>query len=505
MARSIVIALVSALLLWASFPPLEWPVLVLVAPAGLMYAVVSAPSRRAATLAGALFALLFFGALMEWIANLGEEAIIGLLVVQVPFYAVYAALLWGFKKNPSWEVVVVATGGWAALEFLRERIPVGGLNWGALGYPLGAWDWARDSAQLVGTSGLTIVVAGVASGLLLLLWRKDRRWLVGAVGVLVVVGVFGASSAELPSGPVVRVAIVQGNSPCPLEHCAGEREAIFQNHLRLTRQIEEGSVDLVVWPESSTTFEVDPTNPSEGQRLVAAEARRLGATLLAGGDRPASSETFINSNVAFGPDGELLGEYLKNHPVPFGEYVPLRAVFGLIPETARVPRDMVRGSDPTVFSAPFGEFASVISFEGAFARYAREAAGQGANLLVVASNEASYGISSAADQFIGMTRMRAAENGVDLVHGAVTGASVIITEGGRLGPVSALFGEDIVRGEVSMRSTGPTFYTRWGDWVAVFAMAALVSTLMWRWLQEWGGREARSAEPSRADLKTLPQ
>ena len=141
----------------------------------------------------------------------------------------------------------------------------------------------------------------------------------------------------------MRVAIVQGNSPCPLEHCSGERQLIFENHLRLTRQLEPGSVDFVVWPESSTTFTVEPGASSEAQEIVAAEARRLNATLLVGGDRTATEETFINSNVVFGPDGELLGEYLKNHPVPFGEYVPLRAVFGLIPETSRVPRDMVRG------------------------------------------------------------------------------------------------------------------------------------------------------------------
>ena len=502
MARSIVIALASALLLWGSFPPLGWPFLVLVAPAGFMYAVVSAPSRRAAVLAGGAFGAVYFGALMEWIANLGQEAIVGLLLVQIPFYAGYAALLWGFRRHPGWELGVVATGGWAALEFLRERIPFGGLNWGALGYPLGEWAWWRGAAQFVGTSGLGIGVAALAAGIVLLVLRRQRRWLAGAVGLLAVLALLGAF-AELPSGRTVRVAIIQGNSPCPLEHCSGEREAIFENHLRLTRQLEPGSVDLVVWPESATTFEVDPASPSEGQRLVAAEARRLDATLLVGGDRPATSETFINSNVVFGPDGELLGEYLKNHPVPFGEYVPLRPVFELVPETARVPRDMVRGSAPVVFASPFGAFASVISFEGAFARYSRQAVGMGAQLLVVASNEASYGVSSAADQFLGMTRMRAAENGVDLLHAAVTGASAVITQGGRVGPASELFSEDVVRGEVTLRGTDPTPYTRWGDWFAVVAMATLASTLTWRWLQQWGaeagparGRDRGKAEAS---------
>ena len=228
--------------------------------------------------------------------------------------------------------------------------------------------------------------------------------------------------------------------------------------------------DLVVWPESSTGFGFDPLQSSEVARDLAVEAGRLGAYLMVGGDRADTPGTFINSNLLYNRSGDLIGEYRKRHPVPFGEYIPFRSIIGQMDLFSRVPRDMVRGTEPGVFVVDFGSIGTVISYEAAFARYSRDAATRGAGLLVVASNEASYGRSVAAEQFIDMSRMRAAENGFDIVHGAVTGSSVLITDGGELGEVTPLFEPAILTGTVRVRSSGPTLFARWGDWVAVATM-----------------------------------
>ena len=45
----------------------------------------------------------------------------------------------------------------------------------------------------------------------------------------------------------------------------------------------------------------------------------------------------------FGPDGRIVGEYRKRHPVPFGEYIPARPLFEWIPALDQVPRDMIAG------------------------------------------------------------------------------------------------------------------------------------------------------------------
>ena len=147
---------------------------------------------------------------------------------------------------------------------------------------------------------------------------------------------------------------------------------------------------------------------------------------------------------------------------------------------SRVPRDMVPGDGPVVFDLGGFDLGTVISFEGGFAAYAREVARDGADVLAVLTNEGSYGYTPAADQFIGMTRMRSAETGLDLIHAAVTGKSVVVTDGGVLGETTGLGTREILYGEVRPRPGLETVYVRFGDWVMVAAMLGSLVALTQR-------------------------
>ncbi len=154
--------------------------------------------------------------------------------------------------------------------------------------------------------------------------------------------------------------------------------------------------------------------------------------------------------------------------------MPFRPLFDWFPPLDQVPRDMVPGDDYATFDLPNGRLGSVISFEGAFARSVRPVIREGAELLVIATNEATFGDSPATDQFIAMTRMRAAEHGVAIVHAAITGRSAFITADGSIQDRTDLFVEEAVTSTLNFRSAGMTLYTRWGDWVQYLTLAALV-------------------------------
>jgi apolipoprotein N-acyltransferase len=76
-----------------------------------------------------------------------------------------------------------------------------------------------------------------------------------------------------------------------------------------------------------------------------------------------------------------------------------------------------------------------------------------------------------------MTRMRAAELGMDVIHAAVTGRSTLITDGGQVGHTTELAESTVLIGNVRLRTAGPTLYTRWGDWVQVMAIGFLLGWL----------------------------
>jgi apolipoprotein N-acyltransferase len=477
--RSLLAAVAGAVLSILAFPP--YGIGGFIVPALILFLVsirwASRPS--AAWAAGWTYGLISFGFLFPWLGELGVIAFLPLLVVQAAYPAVYARLLFGARGWSAGRWWAAATGGWALMELARERFPIGGFPWGMAGYPLGEYAAVRGAAQWIGTSGWSVVIAGLAAALALVVTAPPIRGAVARLtaimaGIFVALVVVGAAVPSRADGREVRVAIVQGNTPCPGTRCPDERYRTYQNHVRLTRQLAPGGLDLVVWPEGSMGgFNADPINSAEVRAELAAEVARLGAVLLAGTDRPLDDAHWVNANIVFDQTGSIVGEYRKRHPVPFGEYIPARRLFSWIEALDAVPRDMIPGHGPVVFDLGFGPFGSVISFEGSFSRYARDAARSGAVLLVVATNQGSYPLSDASDQLIAMTRMRAAELGVDVVHAAVTGRSTLITEGGVTGRRTPLAEEDVVIGTVRMREAGSTLYTLLGDWVQLSAVAGL--------------------------------
>ena len=430
---------------------------------------------------GSLHGLIFFGGVVWWIGELGLVAVIPLVVAFAGFHALYGWWLARYNDRSSGVWLALAVGGWALMEFIRYYFPFNGFEWGAVGYALSDQVWARALAPLYGTSGVTVFGVLVVATAVALAFRPRRWWLLGgpvaAIAVFVVWMWWPSSHTELLAG--TDVAIVQGSTPCPFEHCPpDERLRTFQQHLDLTRTIDSGSVFLVVWSEGSTGgLNADPVQNPEIGAAIAEEARRIGAWFLVGSDRPLSDTHWENVNIVFNPEGEIVGEYQKQHPVPFGEYIPFRPLFDWIPELDQVPRDMVPGEGPVVFDLGDGiRMGSVISFEGGFSRYPRQHVEEGANLIVVATNEGSYGTTPGSDQFIGMTRMRAAELGLDVVHAAVTGKSTFIDPSGAHGETTGLGTEEVLYGSVGPGKT-PSVYARTGD--VLMIAAAMVGVITW--------------------------
>jgi apolipoprotein N-acyltransferase len=476
--KPVLLVLAGALVTTLAFPPYGPGVLV-VAGVALFLAGLRRLDRPVhGAWAGLAYGAVFIATLMWWLKNLHPAALV-LAPVEGVFFGAYGWWLVSQRRRPPVAWWALATGGWAFMELWRYRLPYGGMEWGAAGYALADARWTRYPAALVGTSGLTVMVVALAAVIALALTgRLDRRLWWAPAAVALVYGV----AAVVPSGAAgdpIRVAIVQGSTPCPFEHCGpDERYRTYLQHLELTRGLDD--VDLVVWPESSMGgFDADPVNSAEVREAIAAETARLDAWFLGGTDRPIDERSWVNANVVMSPQGEFVGEYLKQLPIPFGEFVPFRSIATkLISELYRVPRDMRPGDGAVTFDLDGIQLGSVISWEGGFSRFARAHAAKGAELLVVATNNDSYGPGvPTSDIFIGMTRMRATELGLDVIHGAVSGRSVLIDASGDF--ITGMSGsgvQAVVVGEVRPRE--PSVYARTGD-VLMWAAAAAAVALWW--------------------------
>jgi apolipoprotein N-acyltransferase len=473
-------AVVSALLMWAAFPPLDLGPLAFVAPIPLFWALRRVERGFEAVMLGFLWAGVFFGTLLWWIHVLGFIAWFPLVVLLAAFFAIYALVVWLFRLWPAWRWWLIAVGGWVILEFVRSHFPFGGFPWGVVGYAAGGFPPLVGSVQWIGPTGWTMLAIGFGAAITLLIEdRENWRFAVDTAVVIFLLAIAGSLFAPSADGEVIQVAIVQGGSPCPGTHCQNEARRIFEQHMALTESIPPGTANLVVWPENSLTAPYEPEGNDEVRAGIVEQASRIGAYFLVSGTRTVGEDEFLNVNTLFSPEGVKIGEYTKRHPVPFGEYVPLRGLLGFVPQLDQVPRDMISGTEPVVLPLQSGMLGSVISFEGAFDRSMRSIAANGSEVMVVATNESSYGISAASDQLIGLVRVNTAAIGHDTALAAITGRSTFIEADGTVGERTEQLDETVLTGEVKMRTAGPTLFTRFPYLALVLAILAILAALFW--------------------------
>jgi apolipoprotein N-acyltransferase len=317
-----------------------------------------------------------------------------------------------------------------------------------------------------------IVVA--VNALIAVGWRVLRRRRARAIALWGTAGAVVAAPLLFPSaaaaGPAIRVAVVQGNVPRQWSGSIRQEELhILRSHERLTEALSRARPQLVVWPESSVGL--DPQRSTPARTALADAARRSDATMIVGADlRPDPSHYEVVA-LEVSPKGAIVDRYQKTHLVPFGEYVPARRWLGWIPMLDQIPIDAVPGRVPTLFRVPRGVVAPVISFEGDFGSLVRRRIALGGRLLVVATNTSTWGSSWASAQHVASSQVRAAENGVWVVHAALSGISAVIGPDGVVRRLLPLWTRASMVTKVRF-ATGPSFYARTGDWLPLASIVA---------------------------------
>ncbi|MBJ21705.1 MAG: apolipoprotein N-acyltransferase [Deltaproteobacteria bacterium] len=487
------------------------------APAALVIGIDGLAPRRAAR--AAFWASLFgYTVFFYWFTVVtvqygGMPLILGVLSPIVPalFVSVFMALFaWAWVRISSRSVVAIAVGAalWVAVDWTRGHF-LGGFPWATLGYalhldlPLMVWTrWA-------GVYGLSFVAAAVGLAIAhawlergALAYRR-LALVLGFVFALHAIGLgVMAEDASDPERRRVRVAAIQGNIDQGEKWEADRRARILGTYLRLSEEAAGGdeALEWIVWPETAVPGLIE-NDPGLRSRL-ALLARRYDVSLVVGGMGVSIDEegrrfsAFFDSAFQFDPDGEVRDRYDKTHLVPFGEFVPLRGLLGHffqslargLSSTDVTAGSAVRNLELVAPGAGLGRISVgvPICYELLFPHLVRQFAGQGARILLAITNDAWYGRTGAPHQFLAMTAIRAAENGLPTLRAANTGISALIDGRGRVVSASSLFEEAIVLGDVAMpaENSGATFYARYGDVFAWSCMVVAIGMLLRSWIEE---------------------
>lgn len=509
-------ALVAGLTLWIAFPPYgHW----WAAPLGVALLAVSVRQQRTAAAAGlgAATGMTFFVPLLSftglqigwwpWLLLAGLQA---LFLAALGCAAAYTSTL--VDRQP-WAWPLVTGLLWTVQEALRSRIPFGGFPWGRLAFSQADAPTLRWAA--LGGAPLVTFVVAVAGGLAaMVLWRLTvtSRWsgrgagggaavLVGAASAVMLLG--GVVPTPVVDGRSVVVAVVQGNVPRMGLDFNAQRRAVLDNHVNATLDLADDvrsgrspRPDLVVWPENAS--DIDPLMNADAATRITEAARAIDAPILVGavlqGPRPG---TVRNAGLVWTVADGPTDTYVKRHPVPFAEYVPMRSLVRRVtPLVDRVRADFVAGSDPgplIIGGIPVGD---VICFEVAYDALVRDGVSRGAQLLAVQTNNATFNYAQASQQ-LAMVRLRAVEHARPALMASTVGISAFVEPDGTAVDATAMNTSAVLVREVRLASAR-TLATRLGPAPeAIMACGALIVLAMAAYYDRRAGRRGSGSTRSR--------
>lgn len=423
---------------------LDWLAWIALVPGLLLFRY--SPTGREAAVRGWWFGFGFLIAALYWL--------IGDIGPALPLLALVFGALWGIWAYAAWALLrpgrriaamVVLPSIWTVIEFTR--------SWHALGGPwalYGATQWRHPAMLgLAAVGGVWLVgfmIVAVNTALALRLYPVAL--------LLICLGPAAYALRSVPSGPPLRIALVQtGETRGPIER--------FETAERYTRGLPP--VDLTVWGESSVAFDLKQRTD------LVARLTALHTPLLVNEDAADAAGRISKTAVLVGPDG-VQARYVKNRLVPFGEYIPLRDAFGWLTSVSKAAKqDRVPGTGIETMRAGSLRFGPLICFESAFPDMAREEARRDVQLIVYQSSTSSFQHTWAPPQHAALGALRAAETGRPVVQAALTGVSAAFDAQGR----RLAWLDTSRRGAVVVRvptATGRTPYDVLGDYVPLIAV-----------------------------------
>jgi apolipoprotein N-acyltransferase len=482
--------IVGGLALCVSFPPFGWWFMAFVAFGLLAWVLTRDTTTRAGGFGyGFLFGLVFYLPLLPWISGLvGAIPWIALCILEALFPALFGWTAVFVRQLPGWPFWFAAL--WATQEWLKSTVPFGGFPWGVVGFsqtdgPLLAL------AQYGGAPLISFAVALIGFGLAALV-LEVVQWLrhndthtaapppavvlpgvcISAVLLLTALAWPHVRQSGVGAGddPTVTVAAVQGNVPRLGLEFNAQRRAVLDNHVRETMQLSDDvhagrapQPMVVIWPENSS--DIDPLVNPDAREEINTAAATINAPILVGGvvaapgyspDNPVSTNSVIVWNPGTGP----ADRHDKKIIQPFGEYLPWRGFFKHLSPYADRAGYFVPGTGNGVVNAAGIPIGVTTCWEVIFDRAARESVLNGAQLLTVPSNNATF-TAPMSEQQLAFARLRAVEHDRYVVVAGTTGISAVIAPDGRELARTEFFEPGYLDNHVRLK-TQLTPATRWG-------------------------------------------
>ena len=529
LCSEVLVLLASAFVLAASFPgfltddgiaPLVFVALIPV------FMVIRNTTWRCVWFHGFLFGLVYYFFFNYWLKGFHALAIVIAPVIKggemLLLFLALKAIDEAFPKKG----YILKGAVWAAYAYLAENW-FAGYPYGNIVYALYPYPVLYQIADITGIWGIIclMVFPQAAAADYLYPWvmgKKEsfRLWLKSNLIPLIIwallsvasiiYGIFSLAYWEdrIPSS-TMRVACVQHNH----DSWKGGYNTYRSNFNNLKRYTTESLVtdpDLVIWSETAfvpsvawhTTYDAEGTVWEDIHDLTidfVEYAESIGVPLLTGNpksviadpslppyDEDGNKNSVEYNTVILFQDGEIKGEYIKQHLVPFTEHFPyekqLPWLYNLL--KAMDYNWWIPGTEPTVFELNGVHFSTPICYEDAFGVLNAEYVASGAEVIINMTNDNWSKKPSAEWQHAEIAAFRSVETRKAMVRGTNSGITCLIVPTGEIQDPMKPFSMGTHTYEVPVYSQsdyGNTFYVEHIDLFAKIAIGVSIAALAY-WL-----------------------
>ncbi len=459
MRRSSFPLILAGLLVAASMPPWGWWPLGFLGIA--LYGSVAIGRREQSFSTGFLFAAAWFLPSMAWMWFLTAPGYIVAILIFCVMHGIasYIASKLSTNDNSHRSALIICH---SLAEVVRLSFPFGGV-------PLATLAIGQVSGPLADLAPLMGVI-GISTATLYIAVTHHRFRAICVVGFLVLLGSTWNSTQS--TGRTLNLSIVQGGGEQGTRAVDTNPRDVFDVHMAATKTLQpKQERDAVIWPENA----ISVTNQglffdSPEYTEIAQEARRLNVPFVVGITEDAGPHQFTNAQVVVNIDGSVSGRYDKVRRVPFGEYMPMRSLLKAIgAPTDLVPRDARAGDSRGWLDVADTRASVAISWEIFFGGRVNEGVADGATFIINPTNGSSYTWTILQTQQIAASRLRALEQGRDVVQISPTGFSAFIDSSGVVHDRTSISEQHVVERTIQLRS-GRTVYSRLGNAVYIWAL-----------------------------------
>ena len=324
-------------------------------------------------------------------------------------------LLSRYTKNVLWFIPALL-----AIEELRSLFPFGGFSWMRIAFSQADAPYA-SVISIGGALLLSAWVLAIAS--LLAMFRKNFAFPLLLVVVLPILLNNTYSAQEN-----ISFVGIQGNTPSVGLTFNDRAEAVFNLHLSQTRKLPAEVADVIIWPENA--IDVDPF-ANEGVRESIESLTSTLRTPLITGAISRQSGQLENVSLMYDESGEVVSHYSKQYLTPFGEYIPLRPIARLVSPYVDDVIDFKVGERVENHKVNGLSLAPVICYELLSDSLVRDRA-RSADALIAQTNSATFANTFESAQQLNITRLRALENGREIISVSTIGISAHIGINGEI-------------------------------------------------------------------------